>query len=143
MEDENFLFDFGQRTQGTTDAEQILLEHIDTLTLEDDLHDLYCNELKNNAEEWVTLALNAIKQGHYTAAKNEIIKHIQDLDEVSFHVGKNLTISLILGNGWKNRLFNTERGEVSKSLHVSGWIATSPDAKLSSKHQKIFASMDC
>ena len=100
MEDENFLFDFGQRTQGTTDAEQILLEHIDTLTLEDDLHDLYCNELKNNAEEWVALALNAIKQGHYTAAKNEIIKHIQDLDEVSFHVGKNLTISLILGNGW-------------------------------------------
>ena len=84
MKDENFLFDFGQRTQGTTDAEQILLEHIDTLTLEDDLHDLYCNELKNNAEEWVTLALNAIKQGHYTAAKNEIIKHIQDLDEVSF-----------------------------------------------------------
>ena len=86
--DENFLFDFGQRTQGTTDAEQILLEHIDTLTLEDDLHDLYCNELKNNAEEWVTLALNAIKQGHYTAAKNEIIKHIQDLDEVSFQTRK-------------------------------------------------------
>ena len=82
IEDENFLFDFGQRTQGTTDAEQILLEHIDSLTLEDDLHDLYCNELKNNAEQWVILALNAIKQGHYTAAKNEIIKHIQDLDEV-------------------------------------------------------------
>lgn len=119
MKDENFLFDFGQRTQGTTDAEQILLEHIDTLILEDDLHDLYCNELKNNAEEWVTLALNAIKQGHYTSAKNEIIKRIQDLDEVSFDVGKNLTIFLILGNGWKNRLFNTERGEVSKSLHVS------------------------
>ena len=31
------------------------------------------------------VALNAIKQGHYTAAKNEIMKHIHDLDEVSFH----------------------------------------------------------
>ena len=92
MEDENFLFDFGQRTQGTTDAEQILHEHIDSLTLEDDLHDLYCNELKNNAEQWVMLALNAIKQGHYTAAKNEIIKHIQDLDEVNFHARKNFII---------------------------------------------------
>ena len=90
--DENFLFDFGQRTHGLTDAEQILLEHIDTLTLEDDLHDLYCNELKNNAVQWVDLALNAIKQGHYTAAKNEIIKHIQDLDEVSLStVSRNLS----------------------------------------------------
>ena len=68
-----------------------MLEHIDTLTLEDDLHDLYCNELKNNAEEWIGLALNAIKQGHYTAAKNEIMKHIQDLDEVSFHP-KNISL---------------------------------------------------
>ena len=30
--------------------------------------------------------LNAIKQGDYTAAKNEIIKHIQDLDEVNFSI---------------------------------------------------------
>ena len=143
MEDENFLFDFGQRTQGTTDAEQILLEHIDSLTLEDDLHDLYCNELKNNAEQWVMLALNAIKQGHYTAAKNEIIKHIQDLDEVIFDARKKFIYSLILGNGWKNRFFNTERGKMSKSLHVPERIAASADAKFSSKHQKIFASMDC
>lgn len=86
IQDENFLFDFGQRTQGTTDAEQILLEHIDTIVLEDDLHDLYCNELKNNTEKWFDLTLDAIKQGHYTTAKNELIKHIQDLDEES--VGK-------------------------------------------------------
>ena len=110
-----------------------MLEHIDTLTLEDDLHDLYCNELKNNAEEWIGLALNAIKQGHYTAAKNEILKHIQDLDEVSFHP-KNISLFFILGNGWKNLFFNTARGKVSKSLHVSGRFAASSHAKLSSEH---------
>ena len=53
------------------------------------------------------LALNAIKQGHYAAAKTKIMKHIQDLDQVSFHA-KNISLFFfIFGKGWTSSFFNT------------------------------------
>jgi len=82
IEDQNFLCDFALKLSGVTDAEKIVLEHLETIKIEDFMFEMYHNQdTVQSTTHWKDMIISGLKQGQYQLCKAEIISHISDMDE--------------------------------------------------------------
>ena len=82
IHDQSFLIDFALKLSGVSDAEKIVMEHLDTIQMDDYVFEMYQNqETIQTGTDWKSMIISGLQTSQYQLCKAEIIAHIGQMDE--------------------------------------------------------------